>query len=271
MWPLVLGALTVLSRDGCPSEAVVNERLAAQSVMVPPEMRLDVRFGREGDAWVATIHTADAAPRRLEHRGEDCSSLADATVALLTVLLDEHTHPPPPPPPAADAPIDRLRSEVYFATSHGIVAPFAVGVGGGVALRFGSNASIGLVLEGWPTRDHSVGAGRVRVSAGTLAIAACVEHRLGRVTFAGCGLPHLGVYALSAEDYPVVRDALRPLVAVEANGRVSLGLGRGVGLFLRGGMWLPFTLLDVTVAGSDAGFRTTTFGPKGAIGIELNH
>lgn len=271
MWPLVLGALTVLARDGCPAEALMNERLAAQGVTAPPDMRLDVTLGREGDVWVATIHTADAAPRRLEHRGDDCGSLADATVALLTVLLDEQVRPAPPPPPPAAAPIDRLRSEVYLATSHGIVAPFAAGVGGGVALRFGARASIGLVLEGWPTRDHPVAGGRVSVSAGTLGVAACAEHRVAPVTFAACALPHLGIYALSAEDYPVVRDAYRPLVAMEANGRVSLGLGRGVGLFVRGGAWLPFTRLDVTVAGSDAGFRTTTFGPKGAIGVELNH
>lgn len=270
MWPFVLGSLTVVAADGCPNEGAIVEKLGAQGATVPPATPIEVRLRREGEVWVATVLTADAAPRRIEDRSHDCSTLADATVALLTILLDEHARPAPaPPPPAEEGPHSRGHVEAYLATSHGIVASFAAGVGAGVHSPSVGPMTFGLGFELWPAREHPVADGRVSLSAWTLALGACANRRVGRFGFAMCALGHAGLYALSAEGYPVIRDESRLLAGFEGAGRIAFDLGAGLGLFARGGVWAPFTPLDVTVAGAESGYETTRFGPKGALGLEL--
>ena len=76
-------------------------------------------------------------------------------------------------------------------------------------------------------------------------------------------------YNLAGEGFPVVRSVDRAFFAGELALRVAVTIGAGVGVFVRGGAFLPFTPLDVGVKGAEGGFATS-FGPKGVIGFELN-
>jgi hypothetical protein len=258
---------------------VIVERLRASGVADPDAADVRVRFFAEGDKRVAEIRAGEAAPRRIDHEGKDCASLTDATVALLSVLLDEIAEnarrgaakpPPSPPPPPSEPPVPPLRFETGAVASSGIVADFAVGIGAGLAWRPARWASLGLIGEIWPARDHALREGRVSISAWTLGLALCAGHRWAAITLEGCVIPHGGRYALSAEGFPVVRQTDRGIFGTELAARIAVPLAASVALFLRGGMWVPVTRLDVTVRGAETGFATTSIGPKAAIGLEID-
>ena len=271
-----LAALTVVSTEdvGCPDDATLAAQLRATGVAVRPSDDVRVRFTREGDKRVATIEMPGATSRRIDHEGSDCSALADATVALLSVLLDELAErdgPPPPPAREREAP-ERWRGvnvDGGVVFSQGIVAPFAAGATVGVTFRPVHWGSVGLFVEGWPERAHPLSQGSVTVGASSLALSGCVGRRWAALTLDGCALGHGGVYILSAEGFPVIRPTQRALVGAELGVRVSFALTSSVGIFLRAGAWLPLTRFDVTARGANSGFATSSFGPKAALGLEL--
>jgi hypothetical protein len=274
----LLAALTVTVDEGqglgCPTREAIVQRLSALGVTVREEEDVRVRFSLEKEKRIAVIDMPGAVPRRVEHEGPDCSSLGDATVALLSVLLDERAPTPPGPPPRDLPPGEPesravLRVEGGVLVSSGIVAPLAAGATAGVAWRPVRWGSIGLAAETWPGRDHIVRDGTVTVSASSLALAACIQ--LWReLSVEGCALGHGGVYSLSGQGFPTVRSTDRALVGAEADVRAALSIAKGVSVFVRAGIWLPLTRLDVTVRGAESGFSTTSLGPKGALGLELN-
>lgn len=275
----LLAALTVVSAEevGCPDDATLLARLHAVGVSVRPSDDVRVRFTREGGKRVARIEVPGASSRRIDHKGPDCSTLADATVALLSVLLDELAErastparePEPEPEPERPEPRRRFHVEGGVVFSRGIVAPFAAGATIGAAFRPARWASFGLVAEHWPERAHPLLQGSVTVSASSLALSACLGRLLAAFTLEACALGHGGVYVLSAERFPVILPTQRPLVGGELDLRGSVAITAAVGIFLRAGVWLPLTRFDVSAGETATGFATTSFGPKGAIGLEL--
>lgn len=276
----VLGVKVSSTALTCPDEAKVDARLQALGVVRRDEADVRVRFVEEGGKLVALIDVDGAAPRRLEHDGLDCASLADATVALLSVLLDESERSPkgpaegPPPPPASPAvsppPTSRFRADAAAVVSAGIVAPLATGAALGAALRFVPWASVGVRGELWPERANAIDRGEVTVSAWTVALVTCLGPRFRSFSVEGCALGHAGAYSLSGEGFPVVRPTTRGLFGVEAEGRAGIVVTEGVSVFARAGLWVPFTRLDVAARGAASTFETTTVGPKVGLGVELN-
>lgn len=277
----LLAALTVTSPPelGCADRSVIVERLRASGVAEPDAADVRVRFFAEGDKRVAEVRAGEATPRRIEHQGSDCASLTDATVALLSVLLDEiaesarreaNKPPPPPPPPPREPPLPPLRFETGAVASNGIVADVAVGITAGLAWRPVRWGSIGLVGDIWPARDHALREGSVSVSAWTLGLQLCAGHRWPAIVLEGCAVPHGGRYALSADGFPVVRSENRGIFGTELAARIAVPIAGSLALFLRAGVWVPVTRLDVTVRGADTGFATTSIGPKAAIGLEID-
>ena len=274
------------SAADCPDQAALEQRLRATGVTLRNEDDVRVRFSVENGRRIATIEMPPSEPRTLTHDGPGCASLADATVALLSVLLDERASAPPappptardaarpPPPPASAAePRTLFRADGALLTSSGIVAPAAAaGVGAGLALRPLRWGSLGLDAEIWPSRDTAVAAGDVTVGAYTLALAACAEPELGttRLTLEGCLLVHGGLYSLSARGFPTIHSETRALFGGEADLRAALPIAGGFGIFLRAGIWVPLTRLDVAVRGASSGFTTTSVGPKAGLGVEVN-
>lgn len=273
------------SATECPDQAALEQRLRAAGVAVREQDDVRVRFFVENGQRVATIEMPPAEPRRIAHDGTDCASLADATVALLSVLLDERanaspppptpprdTAPPPPAPTPPDPPHPLFRAEGALLYSSDIVAPDAAGLTAGLALRPARWASLGLAAEIWPSRDTPLAAGDVTVGATTFALAACAGPRLGTtgITLEGCLLAHGGFYSLSGRGFPNVHSETRALFGGEADLRAALPIAGGFGLFLRGGVWVPLTRLDVTVRGASSGFATTSVGPKAGLGVEMN-
>src|SRR5688572_23041487 len=138
----LLAALTVFAPPdlGCPDRATIVERLHKAGIVLRDEDDVRVRFSTSPGKLTSEIEVPGSTPRKIEHDGEGCSSLGEATIALLTVLLDERisggdsrsprpTAPPPAerpaPPPRED--VGRLRGEVGLAVSSGIVAKPAFG------------------------------------------------------------------------------------------------------------------------------------------------
>jgi hypothetical protein len=273
------------SAADCPDQAALEQRLRAAGVTMRNEDDVRVRFSIENGRRIATIEMPPSEPRTLTHDGPGCASLADATVALLSVLLDERAsapptppardaaRPPPPPPASVTEPRPLLRADGALLTSSGIVAPAAAaGVGAGLALRPVRWGSLGLDAEIWPSRDTAVAAGDVTVGAYTLALAACAGPELGttRFTLEGCLLAHGGLYSLSARGFPPVRPETRALFGGEADLRAAVPIAGGFGIFLRAGVWVPLTRLEVAVRGASSGFATTSVGPKAGLGVEVN-
>jgi len=280
---VLLAGLTVASAAECPDQPALEQRLRAAGVTVREQDDVRVRFFVENGQRVATIEMPPAEPRRMAHDGTDCASLADATVALLSVLLDERANasPPPPPrdaapPPPAPAPPDPphplFRAEGALLYSSDIVASDAAGLTAGLALRPARWGSLGLAAEIWPSRGTPLATGDVTVGATTLALAACAGPRLGTtgITVEGCLLAHGGFYSLSGRGFPNVHSEARALLGGEADLRAAVPIAGGFGLFLRGGVWVPLTRLEVTVRGASSGFATTSVGPKAGLGIEMN-
>lgn len=272
---LWLAALTVATSPdvGCPDEQAIALRLTEAGITIRPEDDVRVRFFRaDADKRVAEIAMPGAAARRIDHDGPDCTSLADATIALLTVLLDERAHaaPPPPSPAPAEIPLPRFRVEAGPIVSSGIVAPFAVGAAIGVAFKPARWASVGLDVELWPEREHAAGAGTVTVNATTFALAACAGPAWGIFALEGCALGHAGTYGLSALGFSVTYPTRRALFGVEAAIRPSFALSRSTRIFARAGAWIPFTRLDIAVHGTASGYSTTALGPKAIVGLELD-
>jgi hypothetical protein len=275
----LLAALKVTSAPevGCPDEAAIVARLRAAGIVLRDEDEVRVRFSFANGRRVAEIEAPGAEPRRVEHEGTDCSSLGDATVALLTVLLDERAvkragEPAGKPAGPVESPPDdvaRVRAEAGMLVGSGIVAPLAIGMTVGAAYRPVHWASIGVSLEGWPKRDHDLREGFVSIAAYTAALSGCAGFRSQASTAELCVFGHAGFYSLSAGGYPVVRPTDRALFALEPAARLALALTRGFGLWLRGGVWIPTTRLDVTVRGADSGFTTTSAGLKAAAGVEI--
>lgn len=280
-------SVTVASNSSadCLDQAALDQRLRAAGATVRDEDDVRVRFSVEGGKRVATIEMPPSEPRRISHDGADCSSLADAAVALLSVLLDERaTAAVPPharneapdaaPTPTAPAALSRplLRAEGALLYSSGIVAPDAAGISAGVALRPLRWTSFGLAAELWPSRDSALAAGDITVGAFTLALAACAGPTLpsAGITIEGCVLAHGGFYSLSARGFPNIHSETRALFGGEADLRAAVPIGAGIGIVLRGGVWVPLTRLDVTVRGASAGFATTSVGPKAGLGVEMN-
>lgn len=275
----MLAALTVGSSPGvgCPEQGEIVERLRAAGVAIREDDDVRVEFSFANGSRVAEIAVPGATPRRIEHAGPDCASLADATIALLGVLLDERassaSRAPAPPPSPAPPPLEAspvFRGEAGALFSSGIVAPFAAGATIGVAWRPVRWGSLGVSVETWPERDHALREGTVTLSASTLALVACSGQTWRALTVEGCLLGHGGYYSLSASDFPVVRPTGRALFGGEAALRAALAVTKGFGVFVRAGVWLPFVRLDVTARGVDSGFTTTSLGPKGVVGLELN-
>lgn len=293
---VLLAGLTVASVGGhasitigpgsaadCPDQAALEQRLRAAGITMRNEDDVRVRFSVDNGRRVATIEMPASEPRRLSHEGPDCSSIADATVALLSVLLDERASAPPTPsgrdaarspaaPTSVIEPRPLFRADGALLYSNGIVAPAAAGLGAGLALRPVRWASLGLAAEIWPSRDSSVATGDVTVGASTLAFAACAGPKLGttHLTLEGCILVHGGFYSLSADGFPNIHSETRALFGGEADVRAGLPIAGGFGVFLRGGVWVPLTRIEVTVRGASAGFATTSVGPKAALGVELS-
>ena len=277
-----------LARDSaaeCPDQAALAERLRAAGITMRDQDDVRVRFSVVGGKRVATIEMPPAEPRMLAHDGADCASLADATVALLSVLLDERANATPPPrlnardavpplpvPAPPDKPRHLIRAEGALLYSSGIVASDAAGLSAGAALRPARWGSLGLAAEIWPSRDTPLAAGDVTVGAYTLALAACAGPTIGTtgITVEGCLLAHGGFYDLSASGFPNVHSETRALFGGEADLRAALPMAGGFAVFLRGGVWVPLTRLDVTVRGASSGFATTSVGPKAGLGVELN-
>jgi hypothetical protein len=231
-----------------------------------------VRFSALEGRRAVEIEVPGAPIRRLEHDGADCASLGEATIALLSVLLDER--PPAPPPAEAPAPqatrtFSKFQLEAAALVSRGLVASPAMGAGLGFRWRPLRMASFVLGAEAWPARDHAAGQGSVVVGATTLSLGACGGPRMEVVSIEGCLLGYAGVYALSATGFPIIHPAKRALFAGELALRVAFAITREFGVFARAGAWLPFTPLDVTVRGESAPFATASFGPEAALGCEL--
>jgi len=275
---VALLALTVTSPPdlGCADRAALVERLRAIGVTTAEEADVRVRFSAEGDTLAAEVSAGSAAPRRIEHRGSDCVSLTDATVALLSVLLDEievarRDGPAPAPAPASpQSSAPTLRFEAGGAVSNGIVADAGIGIAAGAAWRPAPFASVGLGGELWPSRDHAVREGRVSVSAWTLGLSFCAGHAWTAITIEGCAIAHGGLYALGSDGFPVVRSLDRGILGAELAARIAVPIAGPLALFLRGGVWVPVTRLDVTVRGAETGFSTTSAGPKTVIGLEID-
>lgn len=275
----LIAALTVATAPGlgCPEENAIVERLRLAGVVIRDDEAIRIQFSSAEGKRVAEIATPGATPRRIEHAGPDCSSLADATVALLSVLLDEREpalrerHERAPSRAETEThPVFRGEAGSVFAS--GIVASVGVGAMLGVAWRPARWGTLGLSAETWPARDHAVGEGTVTTGASTLAVVGCAGPSWRTLSLEGCALFHGGLYRLSASNFAIVRPAERALFGGEAAVRVVVPLAYGVGVFARAGLWLPLTRLDVTVRGasSGSGFATTSIAPKGAVGLELN-
>jgi len=115
---------------------------------------------------LAIIEMPGTAPRRIVQEGTDCASLAEATVAVLSVFLDEHTAVPSLPAPRsarANAPAPDFRAEAGVLFSSGIVAPLAAGATVGVAWRPVRWGSVGVSGEAWPARDQPLKDGTVTI------------------------------------------------------------------------------------------------------------
>lgn len=275
----LIAALTVATAPGlgCPDESAIVERLRLASVVIRDDEQIRIHFSSAQGKRVAEIATPGATPRRIEHAGPDCSSLADATVALLSVLLDkgelalrERHERAPSRVETETHPVFRGEAAAVFAS--GIVAPGGAGATLGVAWRPARWGTLGLSTETWPARDHAVGEGTVTTGASTLAVVGCAGPSWRTLSVEGCALLHGGLYRLSASNFAIVRPAERALFGGEAAVRIVLPLTHGLGIFARAGLWLPLTRLDVTVRGasSGSGFSTSSIGPKGAVGLELN-
>jgi hypothetical protein len=274
----VLAALTVVSTPEleCPDRAAVLRRLDAVGVVVRDEDEIAVHFSSDATKMVAEIRLPDAAPRRIEHEGHDCASLGDATIALLSVLLDERTSAPksPPPPPSKSerrderSPPLRVRIDGGVIAANGIVAPLGAGATLGAGWLAAPWASLGVSGDLWPGREHAIREGMVTVNAWTLALTGCAGPRGRHLALEGCALGHVGRYELGARNFPVVRPATRALFGVEAALRVGVHITDALAIFARAGLWIPFTRLDVTVRGADSAFSTSNLAAKGALGIE---
>jgi hypothetical protein len=273
----LFAALTVTSPEavGCPDSTVIVRRLGDAGVQLRPDDDVRVRFSMNGRTRVAEIDVPGATSRRIEDDKQDCASLGEATIALLTVLLDElatrpHVEPKrEPPPPPAEEPPRPLRIEAGVIASNGIVAPIAAGIAIGASFRAWRWGSIGLVLEGHPPRDHARGPGVVRVAAASGALVGCGGVASLVYSLEGCLFAHLGIAALSAEGFPVVESTERFIAGGEAAIRAAYFFVPALGVFLRAGVWVPLTRLDVAVRGADPAFSTTSIGPKGVLGMEL--
>jgi hypothetical protein len=275
---VLLAGLTVTSPPelGCADRPVIVERLRASGVTTEERTDVRVRFFAEGNKRVAEIGAGSAATRRIEHQGNDCALLTDATVALLSVLLDEiesargeAAAPQAASPPPTEPLLPSLRLEAGSVGSKGIVADVAVGITAGLAWRPARWVSLGLSGEIWPARDSSVREGSVSVSAWMLGLALCAGHRWPAIALEGCASPYGGRYALSAEGFPVVRSENRGVFGAELAGRIAIPIAGSLALFLRAGVWVPVTRLEMTVRGADTGFATTSAGPKAATGLEI--
>ncbi len=281
----LFAALTVASapETGCPDEAAIVARLRALGVTSTNAFDVRVRFSMNAGKRVAEIQGSAHDVRRIEHAASDCASLADATVALLSVLLDEiaestarspRAGAPAPMPPSAspDEPPARppLRLDAGLVGSNGIVADVAAGVTVGAAWRPGRVADVGVEAELWPAREHALAGGSVSLSAWTVGAIGCAGPSWDRVALAGCLGAHGGLYSLSGAGFPVVRPADRGIFGLDVAGRLSFVVVGPVGLFARAGLWIPMTRFDVTVRGAASGFATTSIGPKVAIGLEIS-
>lgn len=278
----LFAALTVTSPEptGCPDGATIVRRLHDAGIDLHPEDDVRVRFSKTGRVRAAEIEVPGATSRHVEDENADCASLGEATIALLTVLLDERERagrvaaeakpsPPPSPPMPVEEPIRRFRIEAGVLGSNGIVAPFAAGIAIGAAYRVWRWGSIGLVAEGHPSREHALGPGVVNVAAASGALVGCAGRSTITHSLEGCLFAHVGAHALSAEGFPVVESTTRLLAGGEVSVRAAWFFVPSVGVFLRAGAWLPLTRLDVGVRGADPAFSTTSIGPKGVLGIEL--
>ena len=269
---LLLAALTVTSAPGvdCPAKEEIAMRLRALGTPID-EADVHVRFSAESGKRAVEIEVPGAPIRRLEHAGGDCASLGEATIALLSVLLDARPSTPSPPPPASlsRTAFSKFRVEAAALLSSGLVASPALGVGLGLRWRPVRVASFVIGAELWPAREHAAGQGSVIVGATTLSLGACAGPNMKRISIEGCILGYAGVYALSATGFPIIHPAKRALFAGELALRVAFAITPEFGVFARGGAWLPFTPLDVTVRGENAPFATASVGPDAALGCEL--
>jgi len=256
---------------GCPDQGAMLKRLSAIGVAPRGSEDVRVRFLRDGDGRLAIIEMPGAAPRRIVQPGPDCASLAQATIAVLSVLLDEREDAPRPPPERSQAepsvPVFHAEGGVLFST--GIVAPLAAGATLGVGWRPSRWGSVGISGDVWPARDHPVKEGMVTVQAATLALVGCLQP-WPSLPVDGCLLAHGGFYALEARGFPVVRSTGRALVGVEPSLHAALPIVLGLALFVRAGLWLPLTRFEVTVRGADSGYSTASLGSKLGVGIELD-
>ena len=242
-----------------------------------------MRFFVENGQRVATIEMPPAEPRRIGSRRPDCVSLADATVALLSVLLDERAKrphrrrlatlaPPPPHPrhPSSPHPSSAPTPRVLY--SSGIVAPDAAG---------SPPASRSGPLAGAPPsarrRDlavtrFSLAAGDVTVGASTLALSACAGPRSPKRHHPR-GLPSRPrrlLQPLRSAAFPTFTPRRARSSAARPTSAPRCPIAGGFGRILRGGVWVPLTRLDVTVRGASSGFATTSVGPKAGLGVEMN-
>lgn len=279
----LFAALTVVhgaTADGCPDAVALGERLRALGIAVSAADDVRVSFAQTRDGHrLAEVTVPGGDPRQLAHDGNDCSALAEATVSVLSVLLDERHHEAVPPsrstPHREDVPDKRdppssVRLEAGTLVATGIVADLAVGTALAIAWRPVSWIALGVSGELWPQREHRVGSGWIGLAAGSGALVFCGGPTIGLARFEGCLLGHGGIYDLSAAGFAVVRSDTRALFGVEGAFRGSIALTKAFGVFLRTGLWLPFTKLDVAVRGADGSFPTTAFGPKVGVGVELN-
>ncbi len=291
-----LAAELEVARDSgtelCPDRAALAARVAALGSPAhdAEPLRLDVRFRRELDEYVAIVVSTGrkSGVRTLRTPGPGCDELAGAVTVTLAVLLDVPLLsepllglPRPDPPwiapvaprprsaPAENPRQSSLSGGFHVGAGYGVVgAGWSSSLGLGAALERGS-FRLGLDAFSVLPRDVAFSSGFVSVWLSTARLQGCIwAARAERPRFGVCPGLALGAVRGHGVRFDVERSSWQPWAAAMLGVAGVLPIRGRLALRLQLSAWVPLLQNRFRVDGIGVGYQSEQaaglfeFGPE---------
>jgi hypothetical protein len=264
---------------------------AKGEAMLPPGLRVEVRFRRSERALVAEVSTSGPKPgqRTLRDVGPGCDALSGGVAVAIALLLDEleHEESAPTPPRSAEPRSAEPRSaepasEQRAPTRERVRLRLGAELGGGFGLG-GTGTALGLVRIGvrrgalrldvaavatWP-RTSSFDTGELRTSLVYGSARGC--WLLGRAISLGpCAMFGAGRLRGAGDGYGETRTANLPWTAAGLGLGAEVPLGDSSRATFGATLWLPLERHTFSVQNRGTAWESVTLAGILSGGLELD-
>jgi hypothetical protein len=281
--------------EACPDPASFETRAREGATVRDRDMT--VRFQKTRNGYASAIRTSDGMTRALED--PTCDALADATLVVVRLALEDDSPSPPAPAPARGAedgrapatavedadgrdrpardpsktPAASLEIAAGPAAASGLGGSFAPGVRVGAGWTFGGRHwALGLTGLALAPQTHPVEQGSVEISVLGGGVEGCRRAATERESFAValCARAELFALAGAAQGFARNESHTRPLATAGLVLRGRAAIAGPLGWFAEMGAMVPLAREQFAIDGAGVIYDPPAVALAGATGPSLD-